>query len=100
MDQHQHLVILMGGTWAPVEAACDHGLAIDHGELVVELVQKCLPAWFLRDAEGTRAIREANLTSEAGIGRDLATNGYGAPVMAWLAPSVRCSQDASAGAES
>ena len=55
MDQHQHLVILMGGTWAPVEAACDHGLAIDHGELVVDILEMCLSAWFLRDAHAPQA---------------------------------------------
>ena len=38
MDQQQHLIVLMGGTRAPVEAASDHGLAIDHSELVVQLV--------------------------------------------------------------
>jgi len=56
MDQQQHLIVLMSGTGAPVEAPCDHGASIHDGELVMELVQKCLPAWFLKDAEGTRVI--------------------------------------------
>jgi len=40
----------------------------------------------------TRALRQANLISEAGIGRVLATNGYVDPLMAWLALVVGCSQ--------
>ncbi len=42
----------MCGTRAPVEGTCDHGVAIDDGELVVGLVETPLPAWFLRVAEG------------------------------------------------
>jgi hypothetical protein len=42
----------MGGTGAPVEAACDHGAVVDHSELVWLVVQKCRPAWFLRDSVG------------------------------------------------
>jgi hypothetical protein len=68
VDQHQHLVILMGGTWAPVEAACDHGLAIDHSELVVELVQKCLPAWFSGTLRGPEPLDEPEALIEKGSG--------------------------------
>ena len=32
-DYEQHLIVLMGSTRAPVEAAGDGGLAIDHREL-------------------------------------------------------------------
>jgi len=35
VGHEQHVVGLMGSAWAPVEAAGDHGLAIDHSELVV-----------------------------------------------------------------
>ena len=42
----------MGSTRAPVEAAGDHGLAIDHSELVVDVLERGLPAWVLRDAQG------------------------------------------------
>jgi len=65
----------MGGGGAPVEAPCDHGAVVDHSELVWLVVQKWRPAWFLRVAVRTRALKQANLISEAGIGRVLATNG-------------------------
>ena len=50
-DHQQHLVVLMGSTRAPVEAAGDDGLAIDHSELVVDILERGLPAWVLRDAQ-------------------------------------------------
>lgn len=35
---HQHyLIVLMGRTWAPIQVAVDDGLAIDRGELLVQL---------------------------------------------------------------
>ena len=37
-DHEEHLVVLMGGGGAPVEAACDDGLAVDDSELVVQFV--------------------------------------------------------------
>ena len=39
-DHQQHLVVLMGGRGAPVEAASDDGLAVDDSELVWLVVQK------------------------------------------------------------
>ena len=60
----------MGGRGAPVEAAGDDGAVVDDSELVVQFVEMGLPAWFLRDAQGAGAIRGANLTSEAVMGRE------------------------------
>ena len=54
-DHEQDLVVLMGSTWAPVEAAGDHGLAIDHSELVWLGTQKCPPACFLSVSVGRSA---------------------------------------------
>ena len=50
-DHQQHLVVFMGGRGAPVEAASDDGLAVDHSELVVLGSRSAVPAWFLRVAE-------------------------------------------------
>ena len=38
MDHQQRFVVRVGGSGRPVEGSCDHGLVIDHRELVVELV--------------------------------------------------------------
>ena len=50
-DHEEHLVVLMGGGGAPVEAAGDDGLAVDDSELVVLGSRSAVPAWFLRVAE-------------------------------------------------
>jgi hypothetical protein len=52
VDHHQDLIVLMCGTRAPVEGPCDHGVAIDDGELIWLRSQIPLPAWVLRDAVG------------------------------------------------
>ena len=54
-DHQQHLVVLMGGGKAPVEAASDDGLAIDDSELVMDILEMCLSAWFLMDAHASQA---------------------------------------------
>ena len=38
MNHQQGFVVGVSGRGAPIEAACDHGFVVDHGELVVELV--------------------------------------------------------------
>ena len=38
MNHQQGLIGGVGRRWAPVEAACDHGFVVDHGEFVVQLV--------------------------------------------------------------
>jgi hypothetical protein len=54
-DHQQHLVVLMGGRGAPVEAAGDDGAVVDDSELVVDILEMCLSAWFLRDAHAPQA---------------------------------------------
>ena len=49
-DHQQHLVVLMGGRGAPVEAACDDGLAIDHSELSWLTLRRASPALILGNA--------------------------------------------------
>ena len=66
MDDYQGFVIGMGSRWRPVEAAGDHFPLIDHGELVMELVEMCLSVWFLRGAQALRARVQAGLTDWTG----------------------------------
>ena len=42
----------MGCGRAPVEAACDHGFVVDHGELVIDDLEKLLLMGGFRSAEG------------------------------------------------
>ena len=65
-DHQQHLVVLMGGRGAPVEAACDDGAVVDDSELVVQFVEMGLSAWFLRDAQALKARVQAALTDWTG----------------------------------
>ena len=53
----------MGGRGAPVEAACDDGLAVDDSKLVVQVLEMGLPAWFLRDAQSLKSRTKAGLTN-------------------------------------
>ena len=76
----------MGGRGRPIEAAGDDGVAIDDSELVVQFVEMGLPAWFLRDAQGAGAIRGANLTSEAVMGRESGYEWLRAPVEGLACP--------------
>ena len=39
----------------PIEAPSDHAFVVDHGELVMDIVEMCLSAWFLRDAHASLA---------------------------------------------
>jgi len=60
----------MGGRGAPVEAPCDHGVVVDHSELVWLVVQKSRPALFLRVSVGRSAANEASEADEAGMGQE------------------------------
>ena len=42
----------MGSRGAPVEAACDHGFVVDHGELVIDILGIALVMGGLGVAEG------------------------------------------------
>ena len=56
----------MGGRGAPVEAACDDGAVVDDSELVVDILERCLSVWFLRDAQAHKARTKAALTDWIG----------------------------------
>ena len=55
MDHQQGLVVGVSGGGRPVEAPRDHGFVVDHGELVMDIPEIGLPAWFLRDAHASQA---------------------------------------------
>ena len=59
MDHHQGFVIGVSSGGRPVEGSCDHFLVVDHGELVVDILEKCLSALNLRDAHAAPATVEA-----------------------------------------
>ena len=56
----------MGGRGAPVEAACDDGAVVDDSELVVDILEMCLSACVLRDAQAHKARVQAALTDWTG----------------------------------
>ena len=51
MDDQQGFVVGVSSGGRPIEAPRDHCFVVDHGELVWLMLQKCRPAWFLRDAQ-------------------------------------------------
>ena len=51
-DHQQHLVVLMGGRGAPVEAAGDDGAVVDDSELSWLTLRRVSPALILKIAEG------------------------------------------------
>ena len=55
MNHQQGFVVDAVSSRRPVEAACDHSFFVDHGELLVQFLERGLPAWFLRDAQGAGA---------------------------------------------
>ena len=61
VDDYQGFVIGMGSRWRPVEAAGDHFPLIDHGELVVDIVETCLADCDLRGAQALKARIKAGL---------------------------------------
>ena len=56
MDHKQGFVVGVSGRGAPIEAACDHCAVIDHGELVVDILEMGLSAWGLMDPHAAQAI--------------------------------------------
>ena len=55
MDHQQGFVVGMSRRGRPVEAARDHGFVVDDGELVMDILEMCLSACFLRDAHASQA---------------------------------------------
>ena len=55
MDHQQGFVVGVSSGGALIQASSDHCFVIDHGELVVDILEMCLSAWFLRDAHASQA---------------------------------------------
>ena len=53
MDYQQGFVVGVCRRGRPVEGSCDHDFVVDHGELVIDILEMCLSAWFLRDAHAS-----------------------------------------------
>ena len=52
VDHQQGFVVGVSSGRRPVEAPRDHCFVVDHGELVVQVLEMGLPACVLRDAQG------------------------------------------------
>ena len=55
MDYQQGFVVGVSSGGAPIEAPRDHGFVVDHGELVMDILEMGLSAWVLRDAHASQA---------------------------------------------
>ena len=55
MNDQQGFVVGVSSGGRPVEAPRDHCFVVDHGELVMQLLERVLPAWVLRDAHASQA---------------------------------------------
>ena len=56
VDHQNGFVVGVGGRGGPVERSCDHGAVVDHGELVIDILEMCLSDWVLRDDHASQAI--------------------------------------------
>ena len=52
MDQQQGFVVGVGSGWAPVEGPRDDCAFVDHGELVIDILEISLLMGDFRSAEG------------------------------------------------
>ena len=55
MDDQQGFVVGVSSGGRPIEAPRDHCFVVDHGELVVDILEMCLSDWVLRDAPASQA---------------------------------------------
>ena len=55
MDHQQGFVVGVSSGGRPIEGSRDHRFVVDHGELVMQLLERVLPAWVLRDAHASQA---------------------------------------------
>ena len=55
MDHQQGFVVGVSSGGQPIEGSRDHGLVIDHSELVIDILEMCLSDWVLRDAPASQA---------------------------------------------
>jgi len=62
VNYQQGFIVGVGSSGRLVKAACDHSFVVDHRELVLDVVERCLSALFLRDAYHPQATIEARRT--------------------------------------
>ncbi len=55
MDDQQGFVVGVSSGGRPIEAPRDHCFVVDHGKFVIDILEICLSAWFLRDAHASQA---------------------------------------------
>ena len=55
MDHEQCFIVGVSSGGRPIEAPRDHCFVVDHGELVVDILEMCLSDWVLRDAPASQA---------------------------------------------
>ena len=55
MDYQQGFIVGVGSRGRPFEGSSDHRAVVDHGELVMQLLERVLPVWVLRDAHASQA---------------------------------------------
>ena len=55
VDHQQGFIVGMSSGGGPIEGTSDHRFVIDYRELVIDILEMCLSAWFLRDAHASRA---------------------------------------------
>ena len=56
MDHQQGFVVGVCRRGRPIEGSGDHFAVVDHGELVMDTLERGLTAWVLRDAHASQAI--------------------------------------------
>ena len=55
VDHQEGFVVGVSSRWGPVERSRDYFAFVDHSELVMDVVEKDLSAWFLKDAHACQA---------------------------------------------
>ena len=55
MNHQQGFVVGVSSRGRPIEGTSDHRFVIDHRELVIDILEMCLSAWFLRHAHASQA---------------------------------------------
>ena len=66
MNHQQCFVVGVSSRGTPIEGSRDHFAVVDHGELVMDILEMLLSAWFLRDAQVLKARVQAALADWTG----------------------------------
>ena len=66
MDYQQGFVVGVSRRGRPIEGSCDHNFVVDHGELVVDILEMCFSACVLMDVQAHKARTKAALTDWIG----------------------------------